>query len=121
MAFTAGSGSDSSGRFGRFNLQELINSGGMADIWLVTDEKGKARALRRLHDRLRFNFLARRRFWRGCEILSKIFHHDAVVDYFEHGKIEGRPYLLMEYVEGANLKELYARQDPLLLENAAQI
>jgi len=49
------------GRFGRFYLQELINSGGMADIWVATDPQGAAFALRRLHDDLRFNFLARRR------------------------------------------------------------
>jgi serine/threonine protein kinase len=108
-------------RFGRFQLRELINRGGMAELWLVTDEKGNACALRRLHENLRLNFTARRRFWRGCEILSQIFDHEGVVDYYEHGKIEGRPYLLMEYVEGANLKELYARHDPVLLENVAQI
>ena len=28
------------GRFGRFYLQELINSGGMADIWMATDPQG---------------------------------------------------------------------------------
>lgn len=93
----------------------------MAELWLVTDEKGNARALRRLHEYLRFNFTARRRFRRGCEILSRIFDHEGVVDYYEHGKIENRPYLLMEYVEGANLKELYARHDPVLLDNVAQI
>lgn len=108
-------------RFGRFYLQELINSGGMADIWLVTDAQGKPYALRRLHDRLRFSLLARRRFLRGCEILLKIHNHDCVIGYEEHGKIQGRLYLLMEYVEAANLKELYARHDPVLLENVAQI
>ena len=108
-------------RFGRFHMQELLNSGGMADIWLVTGAQGKPYALRRLHDGLRFNFLARRRFLRGCEILSKIHNHDCVIGYEEHGKIDGRLYLLMEYVEAANLKELYARHDPVLLENVAQI
>jgi eukaryotic-like serine/threonine-protein kinase len=109
------------GRFGRFYLQELINSGGMADIWVATDPKGTAFALRRLHDNLKFNFLARRRFWRGCEILSQIHNHDKVIGYFEHGKIEGVLYLLMEYVEGSNLKQLLGRSDPVLGENAAQI
>jgi serine/threonine-protein kinase len=108
-------------RLGRFYLQELLNSGGMADIWLVTDGKNQPYALRRLHQRLRFNFLARRRFLRGCEILSKIHNHESVIGYVEHGKIEGHLYLLMEYVEAANLKELYGRHDPVLLENVAQI
>src|SRR5436309_15778277 len=87
------------GAFGRFYLQELINSGGMADIWLATDSNGKAYALRRLHERLRFNLLARSRFTRGAELLSRIHEHKGVIDYVEHGKIEGQLYLLMEYVE----------------------
>jgi len=110
-----------SGPFGRFYLQELINSGGMADIWLATDSKGKAYALRRMHQRLRFNFLARRRFLRGCEILSKVNDHQSIIGYVEHGTIKGKPYCLMEYVESANLKELYSRHDPVLVENVAQI
>src|SRR4051794_12072869 len=85
--------------FGRFYLQELINSGGMADIWLATDQEGKSFALRKLHDRLRFNFLARRRFLLGCEILSKIHQHEYVIQYLEHGKISGSLFCLMEYVE----------------------
>ena len=64
--------SDAGDAFGRFYTQELINRGGMAEIWLVTDNRGKPYALRKLNDRLRFNLLARRRFLRGCEVLSKI-------------------------------------------------
>jgi len=93
----------------------------MADIWLATDSKQKAYALRLMHERLRFSFLARRRFVRGCELLSKIGDHPAIIGYVEHGKVNGRLYLLMEYVEADNLKELYARHDPVLLENVAQI
>jgi len=111
----------SPGPFGRFYLQEIINSGGMADIWLATDERQKPYALRRMHQRLRFNFLARRRFIRGAEILAKIGDHDRIVGYVEHGKIAGQLYLLMDYVEASNLKELYAQHDPVLVENVAQI
>jgi len=109
------------GPFGPYFLQELINSGGMADIWLATDAKGKSQALRRMHERLRYDFTARRRFIRGCEVLEKVQDHKCVIGYVEHGKIDGQYYLVMEYVEGANLKELYARHDPVLLENVAQI
>ena len=109
------------GRFGRFYLQELINSGGMADIWVATDPQGAAFALRRLHEELRFSFIARRRFARGCQILSQIHEHDKMIRYIEHGSIKGTPYLLMEYVEGSNLKQLLGRNDPELADNVAQI
>jgi len=93
----------------------------MAAIWLATDSKQKAYALRLMHERLRFSFSARRRFVRGCQILAKIADNDCIIGYVEHGKTEGRLYLLMEYVEAENLKDLYARHDPVLLENVAQI
>jgi serine/threonine-protein kinase len=108
-------------RFGRFYLQELLNSGGMADIWLVTDGRGKPYALRKLKDELRFNFLARRRFLRSCEVLSRLNDSDFIIEYVEHGKVNGTLYLLMNYLEAANLKELFARHDPVLVENVAQI
>jgi len=109
------------GRFGRFYLQELLNSGGMADIWLVTDAKGKAFALRRMHPRFRFNLLARRRFVQGCELLARIHDHENIVGYIEHGRAEGTLYMLMEYIEASSLKQLYAAQDRLLTEHVAQI
>lgn len=107
--------------FGRFYLQELINSGGMAEIWVATDPAGKTFALRKLHDKLRLNFLAKRRFFRGCEILSKIHNHEGVIAYYEHGKVGGIPYCLMEYVEGSNLKLLLTNGDPLLHEHVGNI
>ena len=109
------------GQFGRFYLQERINSGGMADIWLATDSNSKPFALRRLHEKLKFNFVARHRFVRGAEILSRIHDNPKIIGYYEHGKIGGLLYLLMEYVEASNLKDLYARHDPILTENVAQI
>jgi serine/threonine-protein kinase len=108
-------------RFGRFYLRELLNTGGMSEIWLASDGRGKPFALRKLKPELRFSFTARRRFWRGCEVLSKLTESDYIVGYVEHGKAEGTCYLLMDYVEAENLKELFARHDPVLTENVAQI
>jgi serine/threonine-protein kinase len=104
-------------KFGRFYLRELLNRGGMADIWLVSDPRGKAYALRRLKKELRFNFTARRRFARGNKILSQLGDNDHIVGYVEHGS----DYLLMDYLEAENLKLLLARQDPVIAENVAQI
>jgi len=118
----AADGSATKERFGgRFYPHELINSGGMADIWLVTDLRGKPYALRKLKPGLRFNLRARRRFVRGCEVLSQLNESEFIVGYVEHGKLDGTLFLLMDYVEASNLKLLLARQDPVLTENVAQI
>ena len=109
------------GPFGPYHLRELINSGGMADIWLATDPQGKACALRLLHRNLRFSFSAKRRFLRGCVVLSQIHNHEYVIGYLAHGKIDGDLYLAMEYVEGENLKLLHARSDPVLVENIGNV
>lgn len=109
------------GRFGRFYLQELINSGGMADIWVATDQEGHTFALRKMHDQSRFSFVSKRRFLRGCEVLAHIHSHEYVIGYIEHGKINGCLYCLMEYVESSNLKQLFARSDPVLQEHVGNI
>jgi serine/threonine-protein kinase len=109
------------GRFGRFYLQELINSGGLAEIWVATDQQQKPFALRRMRNASFFNFSERRQFLHGCEVLAKLHHNENVINYIEHGKIEGSLYMLMEYVESSNLKQLLGRGDPLLGENVAQI
>jgi serine/threonine-protein kinase len=108
-------------QFGRFYLKEMLNQGGMSEIWLVSDGRNRPYALRKLKKELRFNFTARRRFMRGCEILSKLTESEHIVGYVEHGKAEGTCYLVMNYVEAENLKILQARQDPLLAEHLAQI
>ncbi|MCF7708784.1 MAG: serine/threonine protein kinase [Verrucomicrobia bacterium] len=108
------SGNADSNQFGPFRLHELINSGGMADIWLATNDNGDAFALRKLHENLKLNFTAKRRFIRGARILSQIHSHDNVIAYYGHGKIGGVYYMLMEYIESSNLRELLNRADPLL-------
>jgi eukaryotic-like serine/threonine-protein kinase len=104
------------GPLGRFYLQELINCGGMAEIWLATDEEHKPFALRLLRTKSRLGFPTRRRFLQGCKVLSHIHNHEFVIGYLEHGKIGGTLYLLMEYVEGANLKQLLTNGDTVLQE-----
>ena len=109
------------GPFGKYQLLERVASGGMADIWLATSDTGRVCAVRRLLPELQDNSTAKKRFVHGCEVLEKCQGHAFVVGYLEHGKIDGQLFCCMEYIDGANLKELYAVHDPVLLENVAQI
>ncbi len=104
------------GQFGPYRLHELIARGGMAEIWLASDSQGQNFALRMMTRNSLFAFAARKQFIRGCEILKQIHDHSHVIAYVEHGKINGTLYLLMEYVEASNLRQLIARRDETLGE-----
>ncbi len=114
-------GHRSPGPFGPYYLHELINSGGMADLWLATDTAQRHCAVRCLRTTNRFDLKARRRFVRGCKVLANMKNHEFVIGYIEHGKVEGCHYLAMEYVEGSNLKLLMGHSDPTLEEFAGNI
>lgn len=93
----------------------------MAEIWHVTDSNGQPFALKRMHQKLKHSWIAKRRFRKGCEVLAQVHENEFVIEYLEHGKIEGLPYMLMEYVESSNLKEVFTRGDDVLDEYAGNI
>ncbi len=93
----------------------------MSDIWLATDKERQTCAVRRLKQELSGDSTARKRFIQGAEVLSKIHDHEFIIGYYDHGKIDGTLFLAMEYVEGANLKQMYGDHDPVLLENVGNI
>lgn len=109
------------GPFGPYTLHELINSGGMADLWLATDAEGQTCAIRCLHSEHRFDLTARKRFKHGCEVLAELQGHEFIIGYRGHGKISGSIFLAMEYVEGTNLKLLMTENDGLLEEHLGNV
>lgn len=111
----------SEGPFGPYTLHELINSGGMAEIWLASNARNEHLALRLMQDRPGFDFLSKRRFLRGCEVLSTIPPHELVIRYLDHGKLNGVLFQATEYVEGANVKQLLTRGDAVLQDHIGNI
>lgn len=108
-------------QFGPYTLHELVNTGGMTEIFLATNPDNQSVAIRRLHSVSTFDFTTKRRFVHGAKVLSQIDHHDLIVNYIEHGKINGSLFMAMEYIEGSNLKLLAAEGDPVVGENIAEL
>ncbi len=95
----------------RYEVLEKVNGGGMANIYKVKDkETGRTVALKKLRPHLALERRMVREFSREARLAAQ-FDHPNVIKVFELRKEKGIPCLIMEYVEGGNLKELILRRD----------
>ena len=99
--------------FANYTVVQRLNHGGMADVYLVTDNQDRRFALRVLLPELRFHWKERRRFRWGSAV-NRQLDHPNIVHLFEDGKFRGLRYCVIEYVAGPNLKECILRADPQL-------
>jgi eukaryotic-like serine/threonine-protein kinase len=95
-----------SGRvIGRFRIAERLGKGGMGEVYRAEDTKLKRTvALKRLAPSLRADSLYRHRFLEEAERASRFVdaHVAAVYDVLEE---QGEIFLILEYVEGQNLRQ----------------
>ena len=87
----------------RYALGECLGEGGMARVFRAFDHK--------LSRSLAFKFLTRdepaivHRFLREARLQAQV-QHDHVLDVYDSGELDGRPYIAMRYVEGCTLGEI---------------
>src|SRR6266702_300624 len=94
---------------GRFHIGERLGKGGMGEVYLAEDTKLKRLvALKRLAPQLRADSGYRRRFLEEAERAPRLSdsHVAALYDVLEE---RGEIFLVMEYVEGENLRERLRR------------
>lgn len=102
----------------RFQLQEVVASGGMGSVFRAHDLKRDEQvALKLLFSR---HLEASLRFEREVQILQEI-HHPGIVRYISHGTHEtGQLYLVMEWLEGEDLSQRMARE-PLTVRETIEL
>ncbi|MEZ4446659.1 MAG: serine/threonine-protein kinase [Polyangiaceae bacterium] len=99
---------------GRYRIQEHIDSGGVADVWLALDSETHRRvAIKRLKPSLAEASDARERMALEAQ-LGRRLHHPNVVVHLDDGVDRGLPYLVLELVEGPSLAELVRLRGPLV-------
>ncbi|MBI2371007.1 MAG: serine/threonine protein kinase, partial [Deltaproteobacteria bacterium] len=62
----------------------------------------------------------RERFMREARVLSRI-RHPHIIQLFDAGLLDRAPYLVLELMEGDNLRSLLSRQAPLAVDRALSI
>ncbi len=93
---------------GRYELTQRIASGGMASVWRAHDDVlARTVAVKLLHDHLAADDAFRERFRREAIAAAKLTHPN-VVSLYDTGSEGDRVYLVMEFVDGATLREVIA-------------
>jgi serine/threonine protein kinase len=88
-----------------YRLDRLIGEGGFGQVW-HGERDGEPVAVKVLHLELVRSVDAMTRFQRELEAIERL-NHPNVVRGLGHGTLaDGRPYLILEYVEGPSLREL---------------
>ena len=94
---------------GRYKIQSLIGTGGMAAVYLAKDLiLDRLVAIKVLRLDFRQNDDAMRRFRREALSATQLIHPN-IVGVYDVGQSQEMNYIVMEYVEGTDLKD-YVRQ-----------
>jgi len=97
----------------RYRATEKIGSGGMADVYKAVDEVlGRTVAVKVLHARYAAdpNFVAR--FRQEAQAAANLSHPN-IVNIYDWGRDGETYYIVMEYVNGIDLKSLVTERGPL--------
>jgi eukaryotic-like serine/threonine-protein kinase len=105
MAATEVAAGSSFGEHGRYHLEKVLGTGGMASVWLATDARlQRPVAIKILSDALALDADFVRRFEREARVAASLSHAH-LVDVFDFSVQGLRPYLVMEYVAGGTLAD----------------
>ena len=88
-----------------FTLQYLLGKGGMAEVWYAENEIGKSAAVKILDVELSHSAQVVTRFRNEAVVMVKLDHPN-IRQVYGYGTIEGRPSIVMEYLDGNDLNSL---------------
>lgn len=111
-------------RIGRYRVTGLLGRGAMGVVYLGHDAAiDRPVAIKTIHRRLLqgeegVEWLAR--FRREVRAAGRCLHPN-IVTVFEYGEEENAPYIVMEYVQGRELRDYLKERKPLPLANAVAV
>jgi serine/threonine-protein kinase len=98
---------------GRYELEELVGSGGMSSVYRAHDRLlERTVALKILHEQFTRDDAYVERFRREARAVAQLAHPN-IVTVIDRGEQDGRQFIVFEYVDGMNLKELMVQDGPV--------
>jgi serine/threonine-protein kinase len=106
---------------GRYELEELVGSGGMSSVFRARDLQLDRRvAVKILLERYAGDPEYLERFRREARAVARLSHPN-IVTVIDRGDDDGRQYIVFEHVDGENLKELVVRSGRLPVRRALEL
>lgn len=97
----------------RYEILAKLGSGGMANVYQARCTiLNRIVTVKVLRQELAEDKDFVKRFQLEAQAVARLSHPN-IVSIYDVGEENGLPYLVMEYVEGSNLKEIISRQGPL--------
>jgi tRNA A-37 threonylcarbamoyl transferase component Bud32 len=105
----------------RYRLLSIIGEGGMATVYRAQDIMlGRTVAVKVLHERRADDEAFLARFYREAQAAANLDHPN-IVSVYDIGQDDNLHYIVMEYIEGRNLKELILESAPFPIGHALTI
>lgn len=106
---------------GRYEILRILGEGGMANVYLAEDTiLGRKVAVKVLRGDLANDEKFVRRFQREALAASSL-NHPNIVEMYDVGEDNGDFYIVMEYIEGRNLKQLIKKRGALTIPEVVDI
>ncbi len=106
---------------GKYEVQEQIAQGGMGMVCKALDRKlNRVVAIKVIHTHLSSDPAFLERFLREARAMARL-HHDNIVTIFSVEQDQTTQYLVMEYFQGSNLRDVLKTKGSFPLRDAVQI
>jgi serine/threonine protein kinase len=106
---------------GRYEVEELVGAGGMSSVFRAHDSLlDRKVALKVMHQQYGEDPEYVERFRREARSVAALSHPN-IVTVIDRGEHEGRQFIVFEYVEGENLKQLIQRRGPAPIATALEL
>jgi predicted Ser/Thr protein kinase len=104
----------------RYEIEEVVGSGGMSTVFRAHDEQLDRRvAIKILHDRFADDGEYVARFRQEARSVAQLAHPN-IVTVIDRGEDRGQQFIVFEFIDGENLKDLIRRSAPLPVREAIE-
>ena len=107
-------------KIGHYKILANIGSGGLGKVFKAEDPQGNIVAIKLLSPEFTRDKMVVESFLRESRLLENL-HHPNIIRSMGDGKVRGKYYIVMEYVEGESIKDLQTKKKMLIEQEVIKV